>query len=195
MVKLIVGIIAPPSAGKGTQAQLLVDNFDFVRVESSAILDAEKARDPSSTALTPDGLVIPAVNRFVEKTPDESALIFDGFPRSEPQVDFLYGLSDHYRAKGLSVEVVIIHLDVTDPTCLLWNSIRWEETPTGSRRPDDDPAKYRDRLERSHIYIPNVTRHVMDTSPGSFRYVFGEGTRQEIHERIVEALGLSLTVH
>jgi adenylate kinase len=186
MAKQIVGIIAPPSAGKGTQAQMLVERFGFVRVESSAVLDAEKARDPSSTALTSDSVVIPVVGRYVEKLLDDVDLIFDGFPRSTAQVDFLYELGDVYRAKGMDVQIIIVHLDVPDEVCIAWNKGRWEETPVESRRPDDSPEKYRDRLERSHTYIPAVVRHVNETSPESLRYVPGDGTREQIHNRIVE---------
>lgn len=184
---LVVCLLGGPACGKNTQANLFP--VEYLRVTSSEILDAEKARDPASPVLVSDEVVIPAVARFLRRNhaPDQS-IIFNGFPRSELQVDFVVNYVGRFQTEGLDVELVFVLIDVSDGWAIDRNCNRWETTPILERRSDDDPRIYEERLRRSHSYIPAVMRRVQELAPGSLQIVDGMRDPGDVHDAIVDAI-------
>jgi adenylate kinase len=92
-------LLGPPGAGKGTQAQLLVDRFDIPQISTGDLLREHVERGSGlgiqaraymdRGEYVPDVLVVRMVmDRLVQ--PDAGAgFILDGFPRTVPQAEAL----------------------------------------------------------------------------------------------------------
>jgi adenylate kinase len=94
---LRIVLLGPPGAGKGTQAQKLVEEFKVPQISTGDILRAERRAGSDlgkeaqsymdSGKLVPDALILRLVDRELEKGP--TGYILDGFPRTIPQAEAL----------------------------------------------------------------------------------------------------------
>jgi len=88
-------LLGPPGAGKGTQAQFIVDQFSIPQISTGDMLRASvKARTPlgikaqsamDAGELVSDEIVLGLVNERLEFTDCVNGFILDGFPRTIPQ--------------------------------------------------------------------------------------------------------------
>jgi len=106
-----VVLLGAPGAGKGTQAQILCEQFGFVQLSTGDLLRAHRARGSelgkeaegfmTRGELVPDATII----RMVEgELRPGAAVIFDGFPRTIPQAQALDSLLES-RERGLPIAV------------------------------------------------------------------------------------------
>ncbi len=89
-------LLGPPGAGKGTQAGRLVDTFGMVQLSTGDILRAAvkagtevgKLADEIMKAgkLFPDELMAEILGEHLDTIPLDTGVIFDGYPRTAPQV-------------------------------------------------------------------------------------------------------------
>ena len=96
---LNIVIFGPPGAGKGTQSQLLIDQFNLIHLSTGDILRGEiaqgtelgiKAKSIMDRGdLVPDEVVIGMIRSILEKNPNAKGFIFDGFPRTTAQAESL----------------------------------------------------------------------------------------------------------
>ena len=113
-------LLGMPGAGKGTQAQFLIDKYgipqistgDMLRaaIKASAPLGLEAKQYMDKGALVPDHIVIGLVKQRVQEPDCPDGFILDGFPRTIPQADAL-------RAAGIDIEFVI-EIEVGDQEIL-----------------------------------------------------------------------------
>jgi adenylate kinase len=92
-------LLGPPGAGKGTQAQRLVDERDMIQLSTGDILRAAvkagtevgQMADGIMTAgkLFPDELMAEILGEHMDAIALEKGLIFDGYPRTERQAELL----------------------------------------------------------------------------------------------------------
>jgi adenylate kinase len=92
-------LLGPPGAGKGTQAQRLVDEHGMVQLSTGDILraavkagtDVGKMADEIMKAgkLFPDELMAEILGEHMDAIPAEKGLIFDGYPRTARQAVLL----------------------------------------------------------------------------------------------------------
>jgi adenylate kinase len=92
-VKSRLVLLGPPASGKGTQAELIQNQFGIPTTSTGAILRKQaKERTPlgleaeqiiSKGGLAPDSLVMKVVESWLGNHPD--AFLFDGFPRTVEQ--------------------------------------------------------------------------------------------------------------
>lgn len=92
---MILVLLGPPGAGKGTQAKFLVERFSIPHISTGDILranlkagtplglEAEKYMDAG--ALVPDEVVIGLIEDRVKEPDARGGFLLDGFPRTEPQ--------------------------------------------------------------------------------------------------------------
>ena len=86
---MIVVFLGPPGAGKGTQAQRLVEEKGFIHISTGDLLrEAVRNKTPLGLKakeymdrgeLVPDELIIEMIK---EKLPEGGNVILDGFPRT-----------------------------------------------------------------------------------------------------------------
>ena len=110
---LLLGL---PGAGKGTQAQFLIEKFRIPQISTGDMLRAAiKAGTPlglearqfmDKGALVPDHIVIELVRERVQQPDCANGFIMDGFPRTLPQAEAL-------RAAGIDIDYVI-EIEVSD---------------------------------------------------------------------------------
>ena len=108
MSELNLILLGPPGAGKGTQAERLVDDFDLPYYATGDILRAavknstelgKKAKEYMDRGdLVPDELICQVIMERLDTAEAADGFILDGFPRTIGQADVLdNGLNDRHR--------------------------------------------------------------------------------------------------
>lgn len=99
---LNIVLFGPPGAGKGTQAEKLLEKYGLIHLSTGDILrgeiaagtelglQAKKLMDDGS--LVPDEVVIGMIDSKLNANMEANGFIFDGFPRTIAQADALDGL-------------------------------------------------------------------------------------------------------
>jgi adenylate kinase len=147
-------LLGPPGAGKGTQAQRLVQKHGIVQLSTGDMLRAAvaagtpvglKAKDLMARgALVPDAVVVAIIADRIGEPDARRGFILDGFPRTVPQAEALAKL---LAKRGLKLDAVI-ELKVNEDILVqrIANRVR-EMTARGEKlRADDNPDVLRDRL-------------------------------------------------
>ena len=109
-------LLGAPGAGKGTQAQFIMEKLGIVQISTGDMLRAAvkagtdlglKAKEyMDSGGLVPDDVIIGLVKERIKEPDCEKGFLFDGFPRTIPQADAL-------KEAGVPVEAVV-DIDVPD---------------------------------------------------------------------------------
>jgi adenylate kinase len=112
-------LFGPPGAGKGTQGALLADRLGLLRLSTGDLLreavrmgtplGLEAQRYMNAGELVPDSVLIGMVGAYLEANAGRG-VIFDGFPRTEPQAEALDRLLTDV---GRSLRAVLV-LEVSD---------------------------------------------------------------------------------
>ena len=120
--------IAPPAAGKGTQAELVVQKYKIPHISTGDIFRANiKAQTPlgvkvkaiiDSGALVSDELTFELVKDRIAQDDCKNGYILDGFPRTIPQAEMLESLVSDIKVVNFEIqdEIVIRRLS-TRRTC------------------------------------------------------------------------------
>jgi adenylate kinase len=108
-------LMGPPGAGKGTQAERLVDDFDLPYFATGDILRAAisegtelgRQAQPIVEAgdLVPDELMIGVIMERIDTPEAEDGFILDGFPRTVRQAD---ALDDALERRGRSLTAALL---------------------------------------------------------------------------------------
>lgn len=161
-------LIGPQGSGKGTQARILADEFGFYYFESGAYLRrlAETHPDLAKTLaegkLVPDKEMTSYLTAFLDSQNLYDDIIFDGFPRTLEQYNFL---KNWMNDKKVKLDLVI-NLEVSEKETIRRLSARREDPATGKiynlitepppaevdkskliQRDDDKPEAIKERLK------------------------------------------------
>jgi adenylate kinase len=92
-------LLGPPGAGKGTQAKMLIDEYQIPQISTGDILRAavkegttlgkEAKSYMDKGALVPDSVVIGIVEERIQEPDCKKGYMLDGFPRTVPQAEAL----------------------------------------------------------------------------------------------------------
>lgn len=173
---MIVILLGPPGVGKGTQRSMLEEEGPWRKVVTGDLL-REAARAGSELGrkakaymdagdLVPDDLIIDLVREKLEAMPDGADVVFDGFPRTEPQARALDALLEELGTAPDRVVLFTAPDDVlvkrvagrrTCPECGAIYNVHFDPPGTGGicdecgaelfRREDDRPESVKRRLE------------------------------------------------
>ena len=111
-------LLGPPGAGKGTQAQRLVDSRAMVQLSTGDMLRAAvKAGTTTGLAakaimdagvLVSDEVIDRLIGEALDAVPSGTGIIFDGYPRTEAQADSLDSLlAERDRSLDAVIELVV----------------------------------------------------------------------------------------
>lgn len=111
-------LLGPPGAGKGTQAKMLVEEYQIPQISTGDILRAAvKEGSPlgkeakacmDKGELVPDSVVIGIVEERIQQPDCAKGYMLDGFPRTVPQAEALDGMLQNLSSKidhVVSIEV------------------------------------------------------------------------------------------
>ena len=143
-------LFGPPGAGKGTQAEKLIEKYGFNHISTGEVIreqirkGTELGRSVQSYIekgqLAPDGLVIDIIADYVAKHKDAKGNIFDGFPRTTVQAKAF----DEIMEKNGTPVSVMLSLEVPDEELVKRLLLRGKES---GRADDSNEGVIRDRID------------------------------------------------
>ena len=147
-------LLGPPGAGKGTQAQRLVQKYGIIQLSTGEMLRAAVAAQTpvglqakdimASGALVPDEIVIGIISDRLDQPDMKNGFILDGFPRTVPQAA---ALDELLKRKHIKLDAVV-ELRVNESALL--NRVETRVAEMRSRgeevRIDDTPEVLSKRL-------------------------------------------------
>ena len=112
-------LVAPPGAGKGTQAAKLADHYGIANLSSGELLRQEIAADSEIGRkaieyvrrgdLVPDDLIFQVLAEPLIEAAENGGYVLDGFPRNLHQAQAAYRVAK----ENPSIELqAVVHLDV-----------------------------------------------------------------------------------
>lgn len=209
-------LLGAPGAGKGTQAQFIMEKYGIPQISTGDMLraavkagtplglEAKKVMDAGQ--LVSDDLIIGLVKERIAQDDCANGFLLDGFPRTIPQADAMV-------ANGIKIDHVI-EIDVPDEEIVKRMSgrrvhpgsgrvyhvvfnppkVEGKDDVTGDElviRPDDEEATVRKRLNIYHEQTePLVEYYGKMAASNEVKYSKFDGTQAvaAVSEAIVNAL-------
>ena len=182
--------IGPPGAGKGTQAQKLVEHFDIPHLSTGEMFrQAKEDQTPigikvaeimAAGDLVSDEIVLDLVGARLEQRDCQTGYLLDGFPRTIPQAERFDSYLERNGSKLDRVVLLVVDDDVL--TERLINRAKETDSP----RPEDQPEAIPRRLEVYHQITEPLIDHYRKQDLLS--EIEGIGTIDEVFDRILAAL-------
>ena len=175
-------LLGPPGAGKGTQAQRLVEKHGIPQLSTGDMLRAAvavgtpvglKAKAVMDAGeLVSDEIVNAIVAERIDQADCAKGFILDGYPRTLVQADAVEAM---LAQRGLKLDMVI-ELLVDDKALVGRIAKRAEETKAAGKpvRKDDDPEVFPERLREyykktapliGYYYAKGMLKHVDGMAP------------------------------
>ena len=186
---LNIVLFGPPGSGKGTQSQLLINQYHLIHLSTGDILRGEIAKGTKLGQkaksimdrgdLVPDEVVIGMIRSILEKNPNATGFIFDGFPRTTTQAEFLDQMLDELNT---SISTML-SLEVDDDEL----TKRLLERGKSSGRADDaNEYIIRNRIKEYN----NKTAPLKEfyTQQYKLQYIDGVGSINAINAKLCEAI-------
>ncbi|MDE9451091.1 adenylate kinase [Aliiroseovarius sp. Z3] len=187
-------LLGPPGAGKGTQAQILVETRGMIQLSTGDMLREAKASGTEmgkkvaaimdAGELVTDEIVIGLIEEKLEGDTG-GGFIFDGFPRTLAQADALGALLEKH---GQSLDAVI-EMQVNDEVLVGRIVGRAEEARAAGKpvRADDNEESLKIRLMEYYKKTSPLIGYYY--AKGDLKSVNGLGTIEEVQGEIAEVLG------
>jgi adenylate kinase len=182
-------LLGPPGAGKGTQAQRLIDSLGIPQISTGDMLRAAVAADSGvgrearsymdAGKLVPDEVVIGVARERLSQPDAAAGFILDGFPRTVAQAEALDRLLE-----GLGAKLERCVALTVDREELVQRLLKRAEI---EGRSDDNEEAIRTRM----VEYEQKTAPLVDyyRQHGVLAEVDGLGDIDEVARRIAEAIG------
>ncbi|OTA21292.1 adenylate kinase [Xenorhabdus beddingii] len=210
-------LLGAPGAGKGTQAQFIMEKYGIPQISTGDMLRAAvkagtelglKAKELMDNGkLVTDELVIALVKERIKQDDCRNGFLLDGFPRTIPQADAM-------KEAGIKIDSVL-EFDVPDdiiveriigrrvhaPSGRVYHikfnppKVENKDDATGEEltiRKDDQEDTVRKRLVEYHAQTaPLVSYYQKEAQAGNTEYFRLDGTRQvsEVSAELARILG------
>lgn len=210
-------LLGAPGAGKGTQAQFIMDKYNIPQISTGDMLRASiKAGTElgllaksviDAGQLVSDDIILKLVKERIAQSDCENGFLFDGFPRTLAQADGLKEI-------GISIDYVL-EIDVPDDVIIERMSGRRAHLVSGRTyhvshnppkvagkdditgedlvvRDDDKPETVRARLDVYHKQTaPLIAYYSAQAQTSDTRYLKFNGTElvAKVSQQIERALG------
>jgi adenylate kinase len=187
-------LLGPPGAGKGTQAQRLVERLGVVQLSTGDMLRAAvraatpvglKAKDVIARGeLVPDEIVVAIVADRIAEPDARNGFILDGFPRTVPQAEALGRMLSQ---KGLALDAVI-ELKVDEGVLLGRIETRVAKMRARGEplRPDDNPESLKKRLDAYRAQTAPLTGYY--ANKGLLKTVDGMASIEDVSAAVAAVL-------
>ncbi len=183
-------LFGPPGSGKGTQAQNLVDKYNWVQLSTGDMFrfNIKNETELGQLAktymdkghLVPDEVTTQMLKEEVIKNKNAQGLIFDGYPRTTSQAEALDGLLKEVLDREVDI---CLSLMVEDE--ILVERIL-ERGKTSGRVDDASEEIIRNRIKEYYKKTDEVSKHYR--SQDKWIEIDGVGEINEITERLVEEI-------
>ncbi len=177
---MFVVFIGPPGAGKGTQAQRLIELLKIHHVSTGDLLRQAISQGTElgkqaqgfmqAGKLVPDALVLGIINECLDDPRLSQGCLFDGFPRNVEQAEAL----DALMAKRGTPLDMVLELQVDSDELIRRMLAR--------KRPDDTPATIAERLEVYKNQTAPVLKYYADRQ--KLTTIDGSGSPDDVFGRI-----------
>ena len=208
-------LFGPPGVGKGSQASLLKDRCGMVHISTGIILRTAIREGnqvgKAAERLVKEGKLVPdaVVRRLAETAITEQGLddfVLDGYPRTIQQAEWLSEFLAEHDAGLHSVisittpdEVIVDRLSKRRVDRLTRENYHLDFKPPPAdlaadriiQRSDDRPEIVRHRLEQYRRRTSPVQEYYRER--GLLTEINGVGTFDEVHRRILDAIGIRAT--
>ena len=179
-------LFGAPGAGKGTQANFLINEFDLIQISTGDMLrDAVKRKTElgqkvetimANGDLVPDEIIFSLIGERLNSKVVKKGFIFDGFPRNLKQAQ---KLDEIVNDMNINLDFVF-HIDVDEDilTSRIQNRAKQEKTT----RKDDTSAVL---IERLKVYN-RETKPVLDhySNQNILNVIDGMGTIEQVSSYI-----------
>jgi len=149
-------LFGPQGSGKGTQAKLLTEKYNFFYFESGAYLRKIAESNPDLKRMLNSGILVPDIEMtsyltaFFDERNLYDDIIFDGFPRTLEQYNFL---KIWLNKRQVKIDLAIV-LEISEEETLKRLLLR--------KREDDTPEAIKKRLSlyrsRTNILIQEIMK-------------------------------------
>ena len=188
-------LLGPPGAGKGTQAQRLVESRNMIQLSTGDMLREAKtsgtemgnmvAAVMDRGDLVTDEIVIGLIREKLEAGGDHGGFIFDGFPRTLAQAD---ALGDLLAEMGQNIDHAI-ELQVNDDILVerILGRAADAVAAGGTARADDNEESLKTRLMAYYKQTSPLLGYYY--AKGDLKGVDGLGSMDEVSTEIAGVLG------
>jgi adenylate kinase len=187
-------LLGPPGAGKGTQAQRLVDRYGIIQLSTGDMLRAAVKAETATGLqvkdimargdLCPDSLVVEAVADRISQPDAHNGFILDGFPRTVAQAE---ALDRMLKEKGLELDAVI-ELKVDEAALLKRIEQRVAEMAARGEplRADDNAEALKKRLDAYRLLTAPLIGYY--SGKGMLKTLDGMAPIEEVAAALAAAL-------
>jgi adenylate kinase len=186
---LNIVLFGPPGAGKGTQAEFLIQRFGLIHLSTgdllrreiagSTTLGIEAKRFMDKGELVPDSVVIGIIKNILHANKEAKGFIFDGFPRTVTQAEALDNLLN---GNGTPVSGML-SLEVEKEELILRLQNRGI---TSGRQDDQDVAVIENRISVYHEKTAPLKNYY--AAQNKYFSIDGMGSIDEIASRLKETV-------